>query len=139
MTKKYTSFSSYTRYKAQDADKDRFPYLVKARVGVPCVREYMFHPVRKWRFDYAIPTLKIAIECDGGIYTRGRHVRPTGYLRDMEKFNAAAMDGWLVVKFTPQQLCGEEAITQVRQLVRLRMEEAVSKAKAIQQIQPLTK
>lgn len=113
-----------------EALSDLFTAYVHQRLGVECVREYRFHPVRKWRFDYAIPLLKIAIECDGGVFTRGRHVRPVGYLNDMEKFNASSELGWLVLKFTPQQLMKEETIATIRTTIDRRMREAASMAKA---------
>ena len=33
---------------------DAFTLLVKSELGLECVREFRFHPVRKWRFDYEI-------------------------------------------------------------------------------------
>ena len=69
-----------------------------------CEIEYRFCKGRKWRFDYAIPKYKIAIEQDGGLWTGGRHIRPAGYIKDMEKFNNAAMLGWVVLKFSPDEL-----------------------------------
>jgi len=62
--------------------------------------EYRFHPVRKWRFDFALPDKKIAIEIEGGIHTNGRHNRAAGYSADCEKYNAAALAGWRVFRFT---------------------------------------
>lgn len=59
--------------------------------------------MRRWRFDYAFPSVRVAVEIDGGVWINGRHNRPSGYLRDMEKFNAAASLGWLVQHFTPQE------------------------------------
>lgn len=82
---------------------DVFTVICKTDLRVECVKEYKFHPVRKWRFDYAIPKYKIAIEIDGGVWNYGRHNRATGYMADMEKFNAAASFGWVVLKFTPQE------------------------------------
>lgn len=63
------------------------------------VAEYRFHPVRKWRFDWAWPERKIAVEVDGGVWVQGRHNRGSGYLADMEKLNAAAEAGWRVFRF----------------------------------------
>lgn len=72
--------------------------------GLPApVPEYRFHPTRKWRYDYAWPDHRIALEIDGGIWTGGRHTRGAGYLGDMEKLNAAALLGWRVFRCTPQQ------------------------------------
>lgn len=82
---------------------DLFTCLCRSDLGVRCVKEYRFHPVRKWRFDYAIPKYKIAIEIDGGVWTYGRHNRASGYIKDMEKMNTAASSGWLVLHFTPQE------------------------------------
>ena len=85
------------------AQNDMFTFCIKQKIGVECVREHRFHPDRLWRFDYAIPSLRIAIEIDGGVWINGRHNRASGYLGDMEKFNAAATLGWVVLKFTPQE------------------------------------
>ncbi len=52
----------------------------------------------------AIPSHKIAIECEGGVYTMGRHTRPTGYINDMEKYNHATLLGWRLLRFTPKQI-----------------------------------
>src|SRR5690606_39740371 len=38
------------------------------------VREYRFHPERRWRFDFAWPDLRVAAEVEGGIHIGGRHV-----------------------------------------------------------------
>lgn len=75
--------------------------------GIICpYDEHSFHDKRKWRFDYAWPEFKIALEVDGGLWIPGggRHNRAGGYLKDCEKFNAAAVLGWRVLRVTPQQL-----------------------------------
>lgn len=69
-----------------------------------CVKEYRFHPTRKWRFDYAIPEYKIALEVEGGVWTRGRHTSPKGFLGDIEKYNTATLMGWRVFRTTPDEL-----------------------------------
>ena len=47
--------------------------------------ELLFHPKRKWRFDFAWPMKMVALEVEGGVWIRGRHNRPQGFLRDIEK------------------------------------------------------
>lgn len=66
--------------------------------------EYRFHSVRRWRFDYAWPDLHIALEVEGGVWTAGRHTRGSGFVKDMEKYNEAAIAGWTVLRCTPKQL-----------------------------------
>lgn len=84
--------------------------------------EFRFHPTRKWRFDYAWPTAKylgrpVAVEIEGGIWTRGRHTTGRGYLADLEKYNEAARLGWFVLRFTPTQLRKGEAQTYMKQIL----------------------
>lgn len=67
-------------------------------------KEYRFHPERRFRFDYALPDYKIAIEIQGGTWTRGKHVRGKGYERDCEKLNLAQAMGWRVLWYTPQMI-----------------------------------
>lgn len=77
-----------------------------ATFGIPvAVTEYRFHPKRKWRFDFAWPTVRVALEVEGGVWTGGRHTRGAGFLRDMEKYNSAAIAGWRVLRCVPSELC----------------------------------
>ena len=66
--------------------------------------EYRFHPLRKWRFDYAWPEKHIAVEIEGGIYTNGRHTRGGGFSGDMEKYNAAVLHGWAILRYAPKKI-----------------------------------
>ena len=78
--------------------------------GIPApVEEYRFVKDRRWRFDFAWPKYLVACECEGGIWYGGRHNRPVGYQKDMEKYNRAAAEGWAVFRFTPQQFKSGEA------------------------------
>lgn len=113
----------------QKDTSDMFTVFCKNELGYEPVKEYRFHDTRKWRFDYAIPALKIAVECDGGVWTGGRHVSPKGYIKDMEKFNAAAELGWVVLKFTPQQLVTAAAIETLRGTISKRVQEMARQAK----------
>ncbi len=68
------------------------------------VPEHKFHPDRKWRFDYAWVKRKVALEIEGGVWTKGRHTRGEGFIKDMEKYNAAALAGWKLLRCTPQDV-----------------------------------
>lgn len=63
-------------------------------------REHKFHPTRRWRFDFAFPDLKLAVEVEGGTYSNGRHNRGNGYESDLEKYNEAILLGWNVLRFS---------------------------------------
>ena len=80
--------------------------------------ELPFCEGRKWRFDLAWPSLKIALEIEGGIYSGGRHVRPEGFLSDMEKYNEAAALGWRVFRTTPQLIQRGNAVTLLGRILK---------------------
>jgi len=80
-------------------------------------REYKFHPKRKWRFDFAWPHCRIAVEVEGGIWIRGRHNRGAGYAKDTEKYNAAALMGWRVLRFTSASISKGEALQAIKEAV----------------------
>lgn len=81
-------------------------------------QEYKFHPDRKWRADFFITGTNILIEVEGGVWSGGRHTRGKGYLGDMEKYNAAAVMGFKVLRFDTQQVKSGLAIKQIENLVR---------------------
>lgn len=81
-------------------------------------QEFRFHPVRRWRFDFAFPDLMIAIEAEGGVYSQGRHVRGTGFEADCEKYNTATLMGWSVLRFTKKTIESGEAAIMIEKLVR---------------------
>lgn len=63
-------------------------------------RELRFCPPRRFRFDFAWPEQRLAVEVDGGTWTGGRHVRGTGFEADCEKSALAAIHGWRVIHLT---------------------------------------
>lgn len=66
--------------------------------------EWKFHPERLWRFDFAWPQEKIALEVEGLTASGGRHQRLAGYEADCEKYNQAALLGWIVLRCSASQL-----------------------------------
>jgi hypothetical protein len=79
--------------------------LVCEAAGVPApLVEFRFHPKRKWRFDYAWPSHRVALEVEGGIWTNGRHTRGAGARADLEKYSEAAILGWRIVYCEPAEL-----------------------------------
>ncbi len=87
--------------------------------GLPVpVKEFKFHPGRRWKFDYAWEAEKVALEVEGGAFTSGRHTRGQGFIDDMEKYNAAVCLGWKLLRFTPEQLAKGECLPALRVLFR---------------------
>ena len=64
------------------------------------VEELEFHPERKFRFDWAIPTENIAIEYEGVFSKKSRHTTVNGYTEDCVKYNEAIKLGWKVLRYT---------------------------------------
>lgn len=82
------------------------------------IEEYMFHPTRKWRFDFANLEAKIAVECNGGQWTKSGHSSGRGLQRDAEKTNAANALGWTVYTLTTSMLSKREAIGNVAEIMK---------------------
>ncbi len=80
-------------------------------------REYQFAAPRRWRFDFAAPVLKLGVEVEGGIWSRGRHVRGGGFEKDAEKYNNAAILGWRVLRFTERMIKTGQAAKILEKLV----------------------
>jgi len=80
-----------------------------AKLPVP-VPELRFAPPRRWRFDWAWPAQRLALEVEGGVFIRGRHSRGAGMVKDMEKYNAATTAGWRLLRVTPKQIASGEAL-----------------------------
>ena len=80
-------------------------------------QEFKFHPSRKWRADFHLKGRMILIEVEGGIWSGGRHTRGKGYIGDMEKYNAAAMLGYQVIRFSTEQVKSGLAIQQIEKMV----------------------
>ncbi|WP_025820668.1 endonuclease domain-containing protein [Shewanella marina] len=95
-------------------------------------REFRFHPRRRWRFDFAWPELKLAVEVEGGIESHGkprtingkqvqlksRHLTAKGFQEDCVKYNAAAVMGWKVLRFSGAMVRRGEAIEQIESALR---------------------
>ncbi len=106
----------------------RFERLLRS-VGLPApVREHRFHPVRRWRFDYAWIDHKVALEVEGGVWTGGRHTRGAGFVGDMEKYNAAVVAGWRVVRVVPGKLCASATVGMLESLLQSEKKELAGSA-----------
>ena len=81
-------------------------------------QEFKFHPKRKWRADFHLVEKMILVEVEGGIWSGGRHTRGKGYLGDMEKYNAATVMGYRVIRFSTEQVISGLAIQQIEGVIK---------------------
>lgn len=91
-----------TRASIQSPHVDTMCFGLKA-MGIEYVCEHQFHDVRKFKFDIAIPSLKVAIEYEGIMMGKGgksRHTTVAGYSEDCIKYNLALVHGWRVLRYT---------------------------------------
>ena len=64
------------------------------------VTELQFNENRKFRFDWAIPSLRVAIEYEGIFSKKSRHTTVNGFSEDCVKYNLATCSGWRVLRYT---------------------------------------
>lgn len=81
--------------------------------GLPASkRQHQFCPERRWRFDHAWPGWMVAVEVQGGLWTRGRHTRGGAGAAhgDAMKLSTAAAMGWRVLSVTPEMIDSGDAV-----------------------------
>ena len=107
--------------------------------GIEAVREYRFAAeacggtgkglrprlkdagLQDWRFDFAIPAQKIAIEVEGGGWMKkSRHTSGAGFHGDLMKYQAAARLGWVVYRCDPAMVKSGDAVKTAEILVGMR-------------------
>ncbi len=104
--------------------------------------EYYFAKPRKWRIDRAWPQHKVAVEVEGGTWGRkiichncgqvvhaktkggkiGRQLRlygghnAAGFKKDIEKYNRLAADGWILLRYSSEDIHGDpyKMVVQIR-------------------------
>jgi very-short-patch-repair endonuclease len=93
-------------------NKEPFIRLVEQELGLIVWPEFYFSTERKYRIDYAIPIdkngkeIKVAVEVDGGIWSRGKsgHSSGVGIKRDQQKTSLLAANGWRLLRFEPTEI-----------------------------------
>jgi len=97
--------------------EETFAFQIAAYKLPAANREYRFHDKRRWRFDFAWPEKKVAVEIEGGVWTGGRHTSGAGFIADSEKYNTAAVLGWKVLRFHGGAVKSGEAINFVKEVL----------------------
>lgn len=86
-------------------------------------REYRPWKARRYRFDFCIHPYEFAnvtfilIEVQGGIWNKGAHSSGIGITRDCEKYCLAAIDGYLVMPVTPDQIKSGKALQWIEKAI----------------------
>ena len=107
------------RSERKKARRRRFCELLQER-GLPCPQpEHRFHDTRKWRLDFAWEEEKVALEVEGGVWTRGRHTRGSGFLKDVQKYNEVALHGFVLIRTVPDDLLTEDTLDLVERAITL--------------------
>lgn len=74
---------------------------------------------RRFRFDFAWPDHKLAIEANGAVWTQGRHTRGAGAESDAEKLSLAVLEGWRVLVVCKRHIRSGQAVTWIEQALGL--------------------
>lgn len=101
-------------------EQEFFKSLKEAGLPIP-KKEWQFHYERQWKLDYAWPDpdIMLALEVEGGLHHNGGrggyHNSPEGFKKDLEKYNAAAAEGFRMVRFTPSQMNSRKTIEIIKE------------------------
>lgn len=71
-----------------------------------------------WRFDFAWPASRIAVEVEGGGWSKGRHTRGAGFAEDMRKYDAAIRLGWTLYRCDGALIRSGQAMRTLEQMLR---------------------
>ena len=130
-----TTFKDAQRVRSKPVARSNVPYKPRKSVSkgeallenhlnalkIPFTKEFRFHPDRKWQADFRIDDMPILVEVEGGVFSNGRHTRGEGYTKDCEKYSAAAVNGWFVIRGTTAQIKEGLVIQWIEKLIeRLR-------------------
>lgn len=78
------------------------------------IQEFRWHHTRRWRFDFAWPELRLALEVEGGIWMeKGRRTTGSGFDADCGKYDQALIAGWRVLRATGGMVKNGQALAQV--------------------------
>ena len=109
------------------------------------IREYAFHPTRRWRYDFAFLDARLAVEVEGGlsgapircqvcgnlvrIRTKdgrsipmrqsGRHNVGKGFKSDLEKYQESLLLGWRVLRVSVDDVKHGRALQLIQMLLAM--------------------
>ena len=87
--------------------------------GLDPEREVELIPGRKWRFDFYFQEKDLAVEIEGATkYGKSRHSKGEGFEEDARKYNAAALAGIKLLRFSTEMGKSGEAIDTVLEALK---------------------
>ena len=118
----------YLSRKQSDLERTLYDKIVSAGLPQPvCVftgngKQWRFHPVRRWRFDFAWPDkeMMIAMECQGGLWRGKGHGTGAKYRADREKAAYAQFMGWVYLEASVDMIRDGMAVELLRQAFLVR-------------------
>jgi hypothetical protein len=102
-------------------------YWQLRQIGQDPAREVEFFTVgqRRWKFDFAFMSRRLAIEVEGGSWVatntpgaKARHTAGAGFREDCLKYGVAALQGWTVLRFTVDMIRSGGAIGVIDRVLR---------------------
>lgn len=90
-------------FKKKSKEKEWIEFNLSYWCSSHCLQlqsEYKFHPERKFRFDWCVPAIKIAVEYEGIFSEQSRHTNRMGYAKDALKYREGTKLGWTVFRYT---------------------------------------
>lgn len=98
-----------------------------ALAGPRLEAQYAFHPTRRWKFDWAHPASRVAIEIHGGTWMhKSRHVSGTGFWGDRIKMNAALRLNWKVFELISDDLTNPRVYQEILDEIERRTRQPVA-------------
>lgn len=95
----------------------RFAAEATGGAGKGCRQRLIAAGIKDWRFDFAAPSRKFAVEVEGGAWTGGRHTTGTGFHADLLKYEAAQRLGWTVYRCDPAMIRSGRALQTITMLL----------------------
>lgn len=96
-----------------------FEFQLNALKLLPHEYEFIFHETKRYRFDFAWPDIKFAVEIQGGEFINGAHNRGLRMRQDFEKLGEALMLGWNVYYCTGAMVKDGSAVNFVEKYFKI--------------------